>query len=92
MIIVSLIVLAVVSFGGPKIVFDLQLRDVLLLAFFSTIGLSAKFARLKVGGKPLLILVICAAAFLVVQDVTGVLMAKLFGDPVAQRAGAHFRD
>jgi len=78
-IIVSLIVLAVVSFGGPKIRFDLQLRDVLLLAFFSTIGLSAKFARLKAGGKSLLILLACAAAFLIIQNSTGVLLAKMLG-------------
>ena len=55
------------------------MRDLLLLAFFSTIGLSAKFARLKAGGKSLLILLVCATVFLVVQNTTGVLMAKLLG-------------
>ncbi len=79
-LICSLITLAVVSFGGPKITFDLQLRDVLLLAFFTTIGLSAKFARLKAGGKPLAILVICAGVFLVVQNGTGVLLALALGE------------
>lgn len=74
-LIVSLLVLAVVLVGGPKIVFDLVLRDVLLLAFFSTIGLSAKFSRLKAGGRPLLILLVCAAVFLLVQNTTGVLIA-----------------
>jgi len=78
-LLLSLLALAVVLFGGPKIVFDLRLRDVLLLAFFSTIGLSAKFARLKAGGKPLLILLICAAAFLVIQNVTGVGLAMMVG-------------
>ena len=78
-LIVSLVVLAIVLLDGPKIIFDLSLRDLLLLAFFSTIGLSAKFARLKAGGKSLLILLVCAMVFLVVQNVTGVLMAKLLG-------------
>jgi len=78
-LIVSLAVLAIVLFNGTKIIFDLSLRDLLLLAFFSTIGLSAKFARLKAGGKSLLILLVCAMVFLVVQNVTGVLMAKLLG-------------
>lgn len=78
-LICSLIVFAIISFGGPKISFDLLARDVLLLAFFSTIGLSAKFARLKAGGKPLLILVICAAVFLLVQNATGVLLALGLG-------------
>jgi len=76
----SVLILVVANFGGPKIVFDLELRDLLLLAFFSTIGLSAKFARLKAGGKPLLILVICAAVFLVIQNGTGVLIALGLGD------------
>ncbi len=80
-LIVSLVVLGISQLGGVKIVFDLNLRDLLLLAFFSTIGLSAKFARLKAGGKPLLILLICALVFLVVQNTTGVLMAKLLGWP-----------
>ena len=74
-IICSLLILAIQKFGGPRISFDLRLRDLLLLIFFSTIGLSAKFNRLKAGGKPLAILTICAAVFLVIQNITGVLMA-----------------
>lgn len=79
-LICSLIVFAIIRFGGPKVSFSLELRDVLLLAFFSTIGLSAKFARLKAGGRPLLILVVCAAVFLVVQNGTGVLLALGLGE------------
>ena len=78
-LICSLIVLVVDSAGGPKITFDMRMRDVLLLVFFSTIGISAKFSRLAAGGKALGILVLCAAVFLVVQNVTGVLLAMLFG-------------
>ena len=78
-LLISLIILLIVKLGGPKIEFELQLRDALLLVFFSTIGLSAKFSRLKEGGRPLLILLLCASVFLVVQDFTGVLLAKLFG-------------
>lgn len=55
------------------------MRDALLLAFFSTIGLSAKLSRLKAGGKPLLIMVIAAAVFLIVQNTTGVLLSLGFG-------------
>ncbi len=65
--------------GGPKITFDLAIRDTLLMVFFTTIGISAKFSRLKSGGKALGILVVCAAVFLVLQDITGVLLAKAFG-------------
>jgi ESS family glutamate:Na+ symporter len=65
--------------GSPGFVFDLQLGDLLLLVFFSTIGISANFARLKSGGRALGILVLCAAIFLVLQNVTGVLLAMAFG-------------
>jgi ESS family glutamate:Na+ symporter len=78
-LLVSLGVLIVVRLGGPAIDFDLQLRDLFLLAFFSTIGLSAKFSRLRAGGKTLGLLVLLAAAFLVIQDIAGVLLARLMG-------------
>ena len=78
-LIVSIAILLVTQFGGPKITFDLELRDLFLLAFFSTIGLSAKFSRLKTGGRTLLLLVLLAAVFLVLQDVTGVALAWAMG-------------
>ncbi len=59
--------------------FDTRLRDLLLLAFFSTIGLSAKVSLLKEGGKALGILLIAAVVLLVFQDITGVLLAMAFG-------------
>jgi ESS family glutamate:Na+ symporter len=73
----SLVVLLIAETGGPAITFDMRLRDVLLLVFFSTIGLSAKFSRLAAGGKALAILVCCAAIFLVLQNVTGVFIAYI---------------
>ncbi|HIG30354.1 MAG TPA: sodium/glutamate symporter [Verrucomicrobiales bacterium] len=78
-LIFSFIVLFLAKWGGVKVSFDLRMRDVLLLTFFSTIGLTAKFSRLKSGGKPLGILVGCAAVFLVVQNLTGVLLALGLG-------------
>lgn len=78
-LIVSLSILAVLSLGGPRIEFELQLRDLFLLAFFSTIGLSAKISRLKSGGKMLGLLVLLSAAFLVLQDITGVGLAWAMG-------------
>lgn len=77
-IICSLCVLLLQSFDGPQIQFNMELRDMLLLAFFSTIGISAKFARLKSGGRGLLILVAAAVVFLIVQDVVGVALAIYF--------------
>ena len=74
------VVVAGIYFGADvEVSFDLSLRDTMLLAFFSTIGLSARFRMLLQGGKLLLILTIAAAVFLVLQNVAGVLVALGFG-------------
>jgi ESS family glutamate:Na+ symporter len=57
----------------------MQLRNLCLLVFFSTIGLSAKLSLLKAGGRALFIMLLAAAVFLVFQDLTGVLIVKLLG-------------
>ena len=61
----SQIVAIIGAAGGPEISFDMQIRDTLLLVFFTSIGISAKFSRLRSGGRALGILVACAALFLV---------------------------
>ncbi len=74
------LIVTVIYYGlDITIKFDTRLRDLLLLTFFSTIGLSAKISLLKEGGKALVILVVAAAALLVLQDITGVLLAMAFG-------------
>ncbi len=63
--------------------FDLELRDMLLLMFFSTVGLNARFSLLLSGGKTLMILLFVMLAFLILQNTTGVLFALLMDqDPV----------
>jgi ESS family glutamate:Na+ symporter len=69
--------------SGYRVVFDLQVRDVLLVYFFTTIGLNARLNDLKAGGRPLLVLSILVTMFLFVQDVMGIAIAKLFGWPPA---------
>ena len=75
----SIVVAIIAAAGGPKITFDMEIRDTLLMVFFTTIGVSAKLSRLKAGGKALGLLVVCAAVFLVIQNATGVLLARAFG-------------
>jgi ESS family glutamate:Na+ symporter len=78
-LICSAIVAVIYALADLEISFDMQIRDALLLVFFSTIGLSAKLRTLVAGGKALAILVVVAAVFLVLQDITGVTLALLFG-------------
>ena len=74
---VAVALLAVVA--EIRIDFDLALRDLLLLVFFSTIGLSAKFALLKEGGRTLAILGVLTLLFLVIQNGVGVLLVTVMG-------------
>jgi glutamate:Na+ symporter, ESS family len=78
----SLAVAMIYWVWGSKIIFDMTMRDTLLLAFFSTIGLSAKLRMMKEGGRALAIMAVLAAAFLFLQNGVGIGVAKLFGyDP-----------
>ena len=65
----------VYSFADIQLEFDMRLRDILLLVFFSTVGLSARFRTLAAGGKALLVLTVIAGVFLILQNTLGVAIA-----------------
>ncbi len=75
----SIIVTVIRSAFDLTISLDLELRDLLLLTFFTTIGLSARFRVLLDGGKALIILLIAASTLLFLQNLTGILSAQAFG-------------
>ncbi len=72
-----------VAYGvfGLEFDFALGLRDALLITFSTTIGLSSKFSTLVEGGKPLLILLVVAVAYLFMQNFTGLAVARVTGQP-----------
>lgn len=78
-------VLASLFFGILHSIFDFQIdfslniRDALLIIFFTTIGLSSKLKTLLQGGKPLLILLAIAVSYLFLQNLTGVAVASIMG-------------
>ncbi|STY94031.1 sodium/glutamate symporter [Moraxella bovis] len=66
-------------------VFNIQkeLQTACMLMFFSSIGLSADFRRLKAGGLPLIILTVLVGFFLLIQNGVGVALASMLGlDPI----------
>ena len=79
-LICSGIIALIFYLGGVEVSFDMRIRDLCLLIFFSTIGLSAKLSLLKAGGRALGLLLIAAALFLVIQDLTGVLLVRALGE------------
>ena len=62
-----------------KVTFKLDVRDWLLLYFFSAIGLRADVRTLISGGKPLAILLALATTFIFLQNLAGIGIATAFG-------------
>lgn len=79
-IIAAALFLALRLFGDIKLVFDGSLKDPLMLAFFSSIGLLADFASLKKGGKRLFIFLIVISVLLVIQNAVGIGIARALGE------------
>jgi ESS family glutamate:Na+ symporter len=77
--IVALLCLLADLLMGLKIRFGEETRDLLLLVFFTTIGLSAKLAALRQGGRPLLILCAVTVLLLVLQNAVGIGVAMAWG-------------
>lgn len=78
-VIVAVVVLLIHMVLRVDVVFADRLRDLLLLIFFTTIGLSAKLAALRQGGKPLLILCAVTVLLLVLQNIAGTAVALAWG-------------
>src|SRR5690625_815523 len=64
---------------GIVLSFSSDLQTTFMLMFFGSIGLSADFARLKAGGKPLVIFLGIVSTFIVIQNTVGVSMAYMLG-------------
>ncbi|MEM1221238.1 MAG: sodium/glutamate symporter [Verrucomicrobiota bacterium] len=66
-----------------QIEFDLGARDDLLVLFFATIGLNARFSDLMKGGKLLIWMLLLTVAFMFVQNGVALAGTSLFGLPSA---------
>lgn len=64
---------------GLELRFETAGRDTLLLAFFATVGLSARWQRLAEGGKTLLLIVALAVLMLPIQSMVGAGAVHLTG-------------
>jgi len=81
-LIFSVITTLLYLLGDIELEFDMRFRDLLLLVFFSTIGLSARLSQLATGGKAVLLMVGIAAVFLMLQNSIGVGFAYLLDAPL----------
>ena len=74
----SILTALVYAVSDVAINFELGARDFLLVYFFTTIGINASIKDLLEGGKPLVILLVITIAYMVLQNVIGVSVARLF--------------
>jgi ESS family glutamate:Na+ symporter len=78
-LLVALAALAAHRLGSTLISFDTGLQTPLMIAFFTSIGFSASLSLLKRSGGPVVMLLGMAALLAILQNVVGILVAKLFG-------------
>ena len=57
---------------------DTSLQSPLMIAFFTTIGVNASLALLKISGKQVALFLLLASAFAVVQNLVGIAVAVVF--------------
>lgn len=82
-LVAALIIFCCYKFFNLIFQFESSLQTAFMLVFFSSIGLSADFSRLKQGGKPLIVFLIVVSVFIIIQNIVGISLATLLGlDPL----------
>lgn len=82
-LIAALVLFILHQMYGVSFKFEKPLQDAFMLIFFTSIGLSADFSRLKAGGFPLVIFIAVVGGFIAVQNAVGVGLASVLGlDPL----------
>ncbi|CAH1656730.1 MULTISPECIES: sodium/glutamate symporter [unclassified Chelatococcus] len=80
-LIAAVVTLAAYHLFDTAVTFDLEARDMLLLYFFTGIGLNARLSDLMAGGRRLAILLAITIVFLVLQNIIAVGSVALLGLP-----------
>lgn len=65
--------------GSFSFIFEDSIKDIFMIAFFTTVGFSASIKLLKKAGLPVLMFLIAAILLAILQNVVGVGMAKILG-------------
>ncbi|MFN7898397.1 MAG: sodium/glutamate symporter [Synechococcaceae cyanobacterium] len=80
---VALVITLLHALFGLEISFGLRARDLLLVYFFTTVGMNASFADLRRGGRALLVLLTLTIVLMLAQNLLGVTLARWAGLPPA---------
>lgn len=77
-LIFAVLILVFNQTGILKLEMDMTLKTLFMTAFFTTVGFTASFKLLKKGGIQVLIFLALAVILVTLQDVVGVVLAKVF--------------
>lgn len=78
-LVMALIALVAYHFDTTLIKFDTSLQQPLMVAFFTTVGVNASMALLRVSGRQVMIFLALASVFAVLQNLLGISVATAFG-------------
>ena len=82
-IVISLLTLAMYSFGRVEMDFDGTIKDICMTLFFTSVGFQSNMKALKSGGKPLVVMVLLVAVLIISQNLIAVGAAGAMGlDPL----------
>lgn len=78
-LVVALAVLVARRYDTTLFSFDTGLQTPLMIAFFTTIGLNASVKLLRISGRQVMVFLLLASGFAVVQNLLGIAVAAGFG-------------
>lgn len=78
-IIFSLLTLALYAWFDIEVSFDGTLKDIFMLAFFTSVGFQCDLRVIKKGGKPLIIMLVLLVILITAQNLTAVGFTRLLG-------------
>lgn len=89
-LIAAIVLFALHEAYGVSFKFEKPLQNAFMLIFFTSIGLSADFSRLKAGGLPLVVFTAIVGGFILVQNFVGGRTGYGFGFGSAHRSDYRF--
>ncbi|HEY7365191.1 MAG TPA: sodium/glutamate symporter [Methylomirabilota bacterium] len=75
-VVIAIVLATADGFAGTRVSFDMSLKDPLLLAFFTSVGLAADARMLVKGGPKLFIFLLVCTVYIVVQNAIGLVAAR----------------
>lgn len=82
-LIAAIITFILYRYFDINIQFNADIQQSFMLMFFTSVGLSASLAKLKEGGKSLVLFMICVSIYVLVQNSVGIGLATAMGlDPL----------